>query len=249
MKLVLTLIILTICLPGRSNAQINWAAWGSPSGNVNTGIFGDGKTVTLTSFFDGISGGTIAGAGFTANPPLPGLPDGSSPTYMGMLTGSPHPMLIPSGAQVAALDLMTVSVDTATLVGFSDFKNGNWYVLELQDASGAPLSLAGLRIQHHDITLAGLLWVADYDLDVNLTNGLIVVHGVHTVPEAFYEHSGVTLLSNLPPLTRRIVLRSGKSQESEGISIYLGANVTVPVAPTTWSRIKTLSSTGQAVGS
>jgi hypothetical protein len=84
-------------------------------------------------------------------------------------------------------------------------------------------------------------WDVDYDLSVNLTNGFMLAVGPHQVPGAFYEHSGVLLIDHLPPLTRRVVVTAGRSQESEGLTIYFGRGVTTPVEPTTWSGIKRLA--------
>jgi len=242
MKLASLSLAILILVSSPAHAQVEWATWGSPGGSNVTGTFNGGATVTLTSFFDDISGGIAAGAGWnSASPLLPGRPDGTNPPYMQMVTGSPHPVVIANGAQVLSLDLTGITIDTLTTVGFSDFKSGNWYYLKLLDGSDTPLSLLTLRLTHYDMVLAGSGWAVDYDLSINLNDGFMLAVGPHQVPGAFYDHSGVVLLDHLPPLTRRVVVTSGRAQDSEGISIYVGRADTTPVKPTTWSGIKRLA--------
>lgn len=242
MKLMSVGTAILILISSPVQAQVDWATWGSPSGNTVTGTFSGGATITLTSFFDNISGGAAAGTGWnSADPLLPGRPDGTNPPYMQMVTGTPHPTVLAIGAQVLSLDLTGISIDTLTTVGFSDFKGSNWYYLTLLDGAGTPLSLLTVRVTHYNMVLAGNGWAVDYDLTIDLATGFMRASGPHQVPGAFYLHSGVALLDHLPPLTRRVVVTSGLAQESEGVTIYAGLAATTPVQPTTWSRIKRLA--------
>ena len=238
MKLVITALALPALGSSPAHAQLEWAAWGTPNGTTNSGSFSTGDFVQLTSFFDGITAGVPAGGEYISDPPIPGVPDGTNPTFQRIVTGSPHPTVLANGATVASLDLTTVDVDTATTFGLADLKSGLWYQLELQDSFDNPLSLAGVRLSHYNLTLTGGVFIADYDLTLNPTTGLILVNSIHEVPTAIYQHSGLTLFDHLPLLTRRIVLKTGRSEDSEGISIYLGIPSTTPVAPTTWGGLK-----------
>jgi hypothetical protein len=159
---------------------------------------------------------------------------------MRVVTGSPHPTTINAGDPIATIDLMAFAVDSATTFGLGDLKNGNWYRLELRDASAALLPLTGIQSAHHNLTLAGSGWVADLNVTLDTSDGLMLIPSLHDVPGAFYEHSGVTLFSNLPAATRSIIVRAGRFQDTEGIQIYFGTEVTVATEPTTWSRVKSL---------
>lgn len=242
MKLVTTglLFFLLLCLPGAVAAQVEWAAWGNPAGTVNTGSFGGGQVVTLTSHFDGITAGVTGGTEYSASPAFPGRSDGKNPTFMRAITGSPHPSVLVGGAQVASLDLIGVAPDSNLTFGLGDLKSGNWYRLVLQDGSGTTLSLAGVRLANHNITYVGSSLVADYDVTLNTADGLILVTGIHDVPGAFYGHSGVALFSKLPTATRRIIVLTGTSQETEGIQIYLGITPTTATEKVTWGSLKSL---------
>lgn len=125
------LFFLLLCLPGSVAAQTEWASWGNPVGTVNVGSFGGGQIVTLTSYFDGITAGVTGGTEYSASPAFPGRSDGKNPTFMRAMTGSPHPSVIASGAQVASLDLSGVAPDSNLTFGLGDLKDGNWYRLVL----------------------------------------------------------------------------------------------------------------------
>ena len=216
-------------------AAVEWATFTGPVGNIATGTFSNGQSVSLGGNFSGITGGVTAGTEFTSSPQLPGRPDNTNPSFQRLMTGAPGAFLA-AGTPVAALDLGGISVNSSTLVGFADLKIGGVnYKLECRDAAGNVLSLNGVVFTKYNLTYnyslgAGNGQIADRNSGLDLTTTLYGRLGYDFNNDAggTYTHTGLTTYSNLPAGTRYVSLLAWfDSQEVEGIQVYVGTDTNI----------------------
>lgn len=206
-------------------STLEWALWGAPANDASAATFSDGRSVTLTAFFAGF--GEPAGLEYTSSPAIPGTTGGTNPSFIRVLTGSPHPTTVNANATIAEFTLNGWDADSSTIVGIADQLSGTQYRLELLDANGALLSTAGLTVTPYNLTYTGSGLVADYNS--LLVGGVLFPDDVHDAG-SFYQHTGLTTLSNLPAGTRKVRLASQIFQNSEGIQLYFATEV-VPAPP------------------
>jgi hypothetical protein len=227
---------LAVVAPTGANGATEWATWGSTVNNTSvTGTFKDGRTVQLTSFFDSISGGVTAGGEYTASPAIPGQTDGTNPSFIRAVTGTPHPSLINPGALILTIDLTGFTVDADSIFGLGDLRDIAFYRLELLDSSLAALPLAGLQTANYNLTLTGGV-IADLDVTFNSTTGALKDSLIHD-GGGTYRHSGLVTFTGLPAPTRFIRMRSNSTavQDTEGIQIYFGGSASaVPIPAAGW---------------
>lgn len=161
-------------------AALEWAVWGPPSGNTSTGVFGNGQQVVLYANFTGIANGEPAGLEYTSDPQLPGRPDNTNPPFQRIMSGPPSTVLA-AGTTVVDLDLSGISVDASTTFGLADHKSAVYYVLQLLDASLAPLPLSEVVVTPYNITYTNGSLIADLNTLLNITSmpGLLSVDSLH----------------------------------------------------------------------
>lgn len=226
-----------LLLPCQAEAAVEWATWNPPVGDLATGIFSGGGTVTLTADFTGTSGGTAAGASYTASPPVVGRPDNTNPPYIGMMTGSDPLAPLYPGDNVALIDLSNLPAATAVIFGIADQKYSMEYRVELRNAAFAIVPLDNIVVTPYNIAYntdplyGGTNMVADYNS--YFIGNVLWVDTTHD-DGGLYTHTGLTTISNLPLETRYIVLTfpGPGVQDIEGIQIYVGAEFSTTVTVT-----------------
>lgn len=206
-------------------STLEWALWGAPANGASTATFSDARTVTLTAYFAGF--GEPAGLEYTSIPAIPGTTGAANPSFIRVLTGSPHPTTVAANATIAEFALNGWDADSSTIVGIADQLSGTQYRIEMLDANGALLSTAGLTVTPYNVTYTGSGLVADYNS--LLVAGVLFPDDVHDAG-GFYQHTGLTTLTNLPAGTRKVRLASQIFQNSEGIQLYF-ATAVVPAPP------------------
>jgi hypothetical protein len=223
------------CLP--AVAATDWATWVGPTGNVATGTFPGGSTVTLAGNFSGITGGVTAGTEFSSVPSIPGRSDGTNPSFQRIMTGVPGTFLA-AGTTVATVELGSVA-GSSVILGFGDLKQGGvYYKLELRDASGNILPLTGVVVTPYNLTytynLGAFGPIADLNSLLETATGRLTYDNNHDAGGT-YTHTALTTYSNLPAGTSQVKLLAWfDNQEVEGIQIYVGRNTSqVQIADST----------------
>ncbi len=209
-----------------ASADLEWAFWGPTSVGTTTGVFSNGQQVVLNANFTDISAGVLPGGEFTSSPQLPGRPDNTNPSFQRLMTGVPGTFLA-AGTPVATIDLSGITVNSSTIIGLGDLKQGGvYYVLEFRDDTGAGLPVSGIVVTPYNVTYTGGL-VADLNSLLNITTapGKLTVDNIHDAGGT-YSHTSLTTFSNLPAGTSYIRISAGfDNQEVEGIQVYVASNV------------------------
>ncbi len=223
-----TLLARTVALglafaPLSAGATSVWATWTVDSTTAATASTPDGRTAAYSGHPVGVN---AAASAYNASPVIPGMPSGENPSYLGAVTGQPHPTLLDPDYLVLTIDLANFGVDAETTFGIADMQDTAYYRLVLLDAALTPLSQSGVQLTNYNLTyLAGGL-IADEDITLNTTTGALRLNFIHDAGGT-YRHSGLGLFTNLPLATRYIHLFTnapGFQIGSEGIQIYLGGS-------------------------
>ena len=209
--------------PLSASATSIWTTWVIDSTTAATASTPDGRTAAYSGHPVGVN---AAGSVYNASPAVPGMPNGENPSYLGTVTGQPHPTFLNPGDLIMTLDLANFGVDAETTFGLADMQDTAYYRLELLDAALTPLSLSGVQLTPYNITyLAGGL-IADEDITLNTATGALRLNFIHDAGGT-YRHSGLALFTSLPLATRFIRLYSnapGFQLATEGIQVYLGGS-------------------------
>jgi len=172
-----------------------------------------------------VSANALGGV-YSASPSVPGIPSGVNPSFLGTVTGQPHPTFLNPGDLVMTIDLASFGVDSETTFGIADIQDTAYYRLELLDAALAPLSLSSVQVTNYNLTYANGGLIADEDITLNATSGALRLNFIHDAGGT-YRHSGLALFTNLPLATRYIRLTAnppGFQLATEGIQICLGGS-------------------------
>lgn len=218
--------VVSICLlPGAASAAPVWVDWTLVSSASATGTLGGGRTATFTAGTAGVQGVTSAatgGANYTASPPVPGLASGESAESVNIVTATPHPTVINDGDLIFEVELQNFPIDGDTTIGLRDLWLVDSYRIELLDGSRSVLALTSVQLSSYDLSYASG-FVADLGATLDASTGMISSDLNHNLG-SIYAHSGLVLFTNLPTQTHYVRLYAGKTQQSEGISFYLGGS-------------------------
>ncbi len=229
-------IALVLVAPLQAWAGIEWAMWSGFPGSTRTGTFSGGiaAAVTLTPASFVGDGSVPAESSFTSTPAVPGMTTTGNPPYQQFLSGPAPATLVSPGDLVVEIDLSGLPIGTRPLFGIADQKFT--YQFELRDDADALLSLAGITVTPYNIFYTpgpgfpeGL--VADQN-SLLIDGKLFRDFTNDAVPTNFYNHTGLTILSDLPVETRVIRLRGGQTSESEGLSVFIGMETSATIGVT-----------------
>jgi hypothetical protein len=232
MKARASILAVLLSIPLSAHAAFEWATWGPTSGNTSHGVFSSGQRVLLTADFTDISGGVAAGVEYTVTPPVVGRSDNTNPPFQRYMSGPPpYPRVLDPGTPVALLDLSSIAGASNIVLGLADHKFQ--YRIEFRDAAGGVLSYAPsctpTPCTPPEITSYNIVYIvpaglsADYDL--RLASGILYLVSQHD-GGGYSNQTGLTTFSSLPPQTRYIALFTATgTQETEGLQIYLGADL------------------------
>ena len=231
--LTATLALTLLFSAPASHAATEWTGWSIPDSGPGDalGSFADGRTIT---WFGNRSSFKAPNTIYTADPIIPGQPDGGNPPYILGPTGAPGET-IADGDLIAAFDLTGFPVDSETVFGIADMVEPALYRIEILDAADSPLALTGIQVSNYNLFYPNTL-IGDYNILLDPATGVLSVDPTHDANAgSTYVHSGLTLFSNLPAETEMIRILSAQEQTSEGIQHYFGASASViPLPGAAW---------------
>jgi hypothetical protein len=215
-----------LLVPLSARADVEWTTWSGFPAATRTGTFERGFTVSMTpASFPG-DGFRPEGTYFTADSPVLGMLTTANPPYQMILTGPATGTLINPGDLVVDIDLSDLPPRARPVLGIIDQKFA--YELQLLDDTDALLPLTGITLTPYNITyfpgtddelIADQNTIFDNIATTKLRRDFLN----DAVPTHYYDHTGLTLLSDLPAGTRTIRVLGGTISETEGVGFLIGA--------------------------
>jgi hypothetical protein len=221
--------LLVLLTPLSARADVEWTTWSGYPATTRTGTFERGFTVSMTpASFPG-DAFRAEGTYFEADSPVMGTLDGVNPPYQMILSGPATGTIINPGDLVVDIDLSDLPRTARPVFGIVDQKFA--YELQLLDDEGELLPLTGITFTPYNITYfppqgstdPGLIADQNTIFDGNEPTTLRRDFLNDAVPTQYYQHTGLTILSDLPAGTRTIRLLGGTISEAEGVGFAIGA--------------------------